>query len=87
MRFAIQGMGGAALLEVPTDLGLSFFEWLGLGRPEFGAIPSRELAPLCRRRLWPIPRNEHPMFQPLAASVLAIAETAMATGGAHVMFG
>lgn len=87
MRFAIQGMAGAVLLEVPRDVGLGFFEWIGLGRPEFGAVSSRELAPLCRRRLWPLPRNDHPMFQPLAASVLAIAEVAMATGDAHVLFG
>lgn len=87
MRFAIQGMAGAVLLEVPHDVGLSFFDWLGLGRPEFGAIPPRKLAPLCRRRLWPMPRNDHPTYQPMAASVLAIAEVAMATGSAHVLFG
>jgi hypothetical protein len=85
MRFAIRG--GNVLLEVPHDVGLSFFEWIGLGRPEFGAIPPRTLAPLCRRRLWPMPRNDHPTLQPLAASMLAIAEAAMATGDAHVLFG
>ena len=87
MRFGINGVPGPILLEVPREIGLGFFEWIGLGRPEFGAVPSRQLAPLCRRRLWPIPRNAHPMFQPLAASVLAIAEAAMATGDAHVVFG
>jgi hypothetical protein len=66
---------------------MGFLDWLGLGRPEFGAIPPRTLAPLCRRRLWRVPRNEHPTFQPLAASMLAIAEAAIATGDAHVLFG
>lgn len=90
MRFAIQprpGVRPRVVLDVPHDVGLDFFEWLGLERPEFGVISPRELAPLCRRRLWPLPRNDHPTFQPMAAAVLAIAESAIAAGNTSVLFG
>jgi hypothetical protein len=48
------------VMELPRDDGLDLLEWLGLGRPEFGAIDSRSLLPKCRRRLWPEPRNLDP---------------------------
>jgi hypothetical protein len=59
MRFAREGEPGEAgvLLDLPREDALDLLEWLGLGRPEFGRIAVRELAPLCRRRLWPMPRN------------------------------
>jgi hypothetical protein len=90
MRFAIQGAGGAVLLEMPRDTGLAFLEWLGLGRPEFGAVSARALAPLCRRRLWPMPRNDHPTFRGVAADLLSIAESALRSATSedvHVLFG
>ncbi len=49
------------LLELPRTEALALLEWLGLGRPEFGAIEVRVLLPLCRRRLWPEPRNARPL--------------------------
>jgi hypothetical protein len=90
MRFAIQGASGAILLELPRETALAFLDWLGLGRPEFGAVSARALAPLCRRRLWPLPRNDHPVFRRLAIDLLAIAESASTTAfgtDAHVLFG
>lgn len=57
MQFAI---GGVVLMELTREDGLDLLEWLGLGRPEFGAIETRELLPRCRRRLWPEPRNTDP---------------------------
>ena len=93
MRFAIQsgvGAAGAVLLEVPRETGLAFLEWLGLGRPEFGAVSARALAPLCRRRLWPMPRNDHPTFPRIANDLLSIAESALRSTtrkDAHVLFG
>jgi hypothetical protein len=59
-RFAVRGSVGAVHLELSREDGLDLLEWLGLGRPEFGAIDVRELLPLCRRRLWPEPRNVDP---------------------------
>jgi hypothetical protein len=56
LRFALLG-GSAPFLELPRDEGLALLDWLGLGRPEFGALDARELLPLCRRRLWPEQRN------------------------------
>jgi hypothetical protein len=56
MQFAISGQ--VLILELPRFEALDLLEWLGLGRPEFGAIAVSELLPLCRRRLWPEPRNE-----------------------------
>jgi len=55
MKFVLDR--GPILLELPRSDALDLLDWLGLGRPEFGAIDIRELLPLCRRRLWPVPRN------------------------------
>lgn len=84
MRFAVAGCLHAVLLELPRERALDLFEWLGLGRPEMGAIEARALAPVCRRRLWPIPRNDHPLLRRLSADLLAVAEVA---DGAMVVFG
>jgi hypothetical protein len=71
-------------LDVPRDEGLALLDWLGLGRPEFGAIPARELAPRCRRRLWAIERNRHPILRERTTNLLAVAESA---GDGLVIFG
>jgi hypothetical protein len=61
MRFVRDGIRDSirddTVFLLERDDGLDLLEWLGLGRPEFGAIEARVLAPLCRRRLWPMPRN------------------------------
>jgi hypothetical protein len=72
------------MLDVPRDEGLALLEWLGLGRPEFGAIPARELAPRCRRRLWDIARNANPSLRSRTGELLALDEAA---GEGMVMFG
>src|SRR5262245_33241102 len=54
VRFFLDGI---VVMALPREDALDLFEWLGLGRPEFGAIETRGLLPLCRRRLWPLPRN------------------------------
>jgi hypothetical protein len=72
--------------------GLDLLEWLGLGRPEFGAMRGDELASLCRRRLWPLPRNldaargDRPRgtLRARTAQLLGLAEQA---GERPVMFG
>ena len=51
MRFAFEG--STVFLSLRRDDALALFAWLGLGRPEFGAIEASILLPLCRRRLWP----------------------------------
>ena len=56
MRFVRDGVKDDSV-EMPREEALDLLDWLGLDRPEFGAIEARELAPLCRRRLWPMPRN------------------------------
>ncbi len=61
MRFALHGQ--PPILEVSHEDGLDLLEWLGLGRAEFGAVEVRILLPLCRRRLWPEPRNIDPPRQ------------------------
>ena len=71
-------------LEVPREEGLALLDWLGLGRPDFGAIPARELAPRCRRRLWNIERNAHPLLRARTSDLLAVAEAA---GQGMVIFG
>ena len=71
-------------LEISRAEGLALLEWLGLGRPEFGAIAARELAPRCRRRLWGIERNAHPELRARTAELLVIAERA---GEGMVLFG
>lgn len=72
------------VLEMPRDEGLDLLDWLGLGRPDFGAIPARELAPRCRRRLWSVKRNAHPSLRARTGELLAIAEAA---GDGVVLFG
>ena len=82
----------AGILEVSREDGLELLDWLGLGRPEFGAIAARELAPRCRRRLWNhgkklaahIERNAHTSLRARTSELLAIAEAA---GEGLVMFG
>lgn len=51
MRFAFHG--STVFLSLRRDDALALLAWLGLGRPEFGAIEASVLIPLCRRRLWP----------------------------------
>lgn len=74
----------AAMLDVPREEGLALLDWLGLGRPDFGAIPARELAPRCRRRLWDIERNAHALLRARTGELLAVAEAA---GEGMVLFG
>ena len=71
-------------LDLPRTEGLDLLDWLGLGRPEFGAIAARELAPRCRRRLWDIARNAHPSLRAHTAELLSVAEAA---GEGMVLFG
>jgi hypothetical protein len=73
-----------ASLEVPRAEGLALLEWLGLGRPEFGAIGARDLAPRCRRRLWDVRRNAHALLRQRTGELLAVAERA---GDGMVLFG
>ena len=72
------------MLDVPREEGLALLDWLGLGRPDFGAIPARELAPRCRRRLWNVERNAHALLRARATELLAVAEAA---GEGMVLFG
>jgi hypothetical protein len=74
----------ASILEIPRPEGLALLEWLGLGRPDFGAIAARELAPRCRRRLWSVERNADPALRVRTTELLAVAETA---GEGMVLFG
>jgi hypothetical protein len=70
MVFAVSGC--TPVLELPRAQGLELLEWLGLGRPEFGAVEVGKLLPLCRRRLWPERRNQGPLMpfvESLAASI------------------
>lgn len=79
-------------LLLPRAEALDLLAWLGLGRPEFGAIEARELLPRCRRRLWPLPRNldaaqgERPRgtLRMRTAQLLALAEEA---GDRAITFG
>lgn len=56
MVFAVDGRD--VVFEFPQELGLDLLDWLGLGRPAFGAIEVAVLLPLCRRRLWLEARND-----------------------------
>ena len=56
MRFALVG-APTPFLQVRRRDGLDLLAWLGLDRPEFGAVEARRLLPLCRRRLWLEDRN------------------------------
>jgi hypothetical protein len=69
-------MPSSVLLDVPRAEGLDLLDWLGLGRPDFGAIPARELAPRCRRRLWNVDRNADASLRTRTTELLAIAEAA-----------
>jgi hypothetical protein len=60
MSFAVKGLHGEARHTLGRDDALDLLQWLGLERPEFGAVRRSELAALCRRRLWPIARNVDP---------------------------
>ena len=71
-------------MSLPREEGLALLEWLGLGRPEFGAIAARELAPRCRRRLWSVERNQNPALRSRTTELLAVAEAA---GEGMVLFG
>jgi hypothetical protein len=81
MTFAVNGT--VPVLRTSRGLGLDLLEWLGLGRPAFGAVDVRELLPLCRRRLWPIPRNDGP----LRGIVASLARTLEKHGEGVVHFG
>lgn len=84
MRFAVSGCAHAPLLSLPRAAALDLLEWLGLGRPEFGAIDARALGPLCRRRLWTVRRNEDARLRALTEDLLAVT---VAADGALVLFG
>jgi len=88
IRFASAGVVlsevASPILEIPRFEGLALLEWLGLGRPDFGAIAARELAPRCRRRLWAVERNDDPRLRSRTSELLAVAETA---GEGMVLFG
>ncbi len=96
LRFAVSPLTANAVttpaLVLPRAEGLDLLEWLGLGRPEFGAMKGAELAPLCRRRLWPMPRNLDPAkggrprgtLRARTAQLLGVAEEA---GDRPIMFG
>jgi hypothetical protein len=66
----------ACTIDLPRSEGLDLLDWLGLGRPEFGAISARELAPRCRRRLWDVERNAHASLRARTVELLSIAEAA-----------
>lgn len=70
------------MMVVRRDVGLALLEWLGLGRPDFGAIAARELAPRCRRRLWGV--FDGAPLRPHARELLEVAESA---GKGMVLFG
>jgi hypothetical protein len=72
MRFVLEGAAPerGALLALRRVDALDLLEWLGVDRPEFGRIPARELAALCRRRLWPIARNVDAAFGARPAGAL-----------------
>jgi hypothetical protein len=88
IRFAAAGVVladvAAPILEIPRASGLALLEWLGLGRPDFGAIAARELAPRCRRRLWSVARNDDPALRRFTSQLLSVAESA---GEGVVLFG
>ena len=81
------------LLELPREEGLDLLDWLGLGRPEFGAIAARELAPRCRRRLWTVvssdgcTRDDDPSRRARTRELLAFLALAEGAGETMVMFG
>jgi len=74
----------AAALDLPRAEALDLLDWLGLGRPDFGAVQARELAPRCRRRLWEVSRNANPVLKARTIQLLAVA---VAAGEGVVLFG
>jgi hypothetical protein len=93
LRFAVSPVRGSAAvacvppgrpLDLPRGEGLDLLDWLGLGRPEFGAISARDLAPRCRRRLWNVERNAHATLRARTVELLSVAEAA---GEGLVLFG
>lgn len=91
MRFSV---GGGIRLRLPRSDALDLLAWLGLDRPEFGAVPASDLAARCRRRLWPMPRNVDPASPPrpagtlrsMTARLLELCEAAPSASG-PVIFG
>jgi hypothetical protein len=82
MRFGY--VSGDVFLDLDRAEGLALLEWLGLGRPEFGAVSASEMLARCRRRLWPefgaTPYTEH-----VAALARGLVRSSMP--GALVRFG
>lgn len=78
------GTSASLFLDMARAEGLALLDHLGLGQPDFGAIAARELAPLCRRRLWAVARNADPALRERTAQLLAVAEHA---GEGMVLFG
>jgi hypothetical protein len=76
MRFEVDRV---LVMELPRENALDLLEWLGLGRPEFGAVETRMLLPLCRRRLWPEPRNVDPARSTRPAGTLRLQTELLAT--------
>ena len=70
---------------MPREEGLALLEWLGLGRPDFGAIPARDLAPRCRRRL--VARANATRTHSLRARTGELLAVAEAAGDGTVLFG
>jgi hypothetical protein len=70
MRFVFDGR--QPFYSLPRRQALDLLEWLGLGRPCFGAVEVSVLLPLCRRRLWPMPRNDGPLRSHVEALASAI---------------
>jgi len=64
VTFCVRTPGG----DLPTEINLAnpnareLLEWIGLDAGEFlwGEVQARELAALCRRRLWNEARNDDP---------------------------
>ncbi len=73
-RFAIQPQR-LVIFELGRSEGFALLEWLGLGRPEFGAIEARMLVPRCRRRLWrEFEKEEHGRLRALVCRLLVSLE-------------
>ncbi|MBS2016199.1 MAG: hypothetical protein JST00_25175 [Deltaproteobacteria bacterium] len=84
LRFMVAGLPYAPVLDLARDEGQDLLDWIGLGRPEFGAIDARDLAPRCRRRLWDVERNDHPLLRGRTSELLSMAERA---GERIILFG
>jgi len=84
LRFMAAGLPNAPVLDLAREEALDLLDWLGFGRPEFGAIDPRDLAPRCRRRLWDVERNDHPLLRGRTSQLLSMAESA---GERVILFG